>query len=295
MLDDDEVRHLAIKLLTQPTARDLQRRVGASNLSNGCDYCLACNLSGDFRETPMLDRAWGGRVIGTALHSLLEERAEVLMTNGAMREYRITLGTLGTYGMVNSTTDLVLPRERHAIDWKGTTDAKMALLLDYLAIQRGEPAPYGRTHQAHKKKPLSENAYAKELAKLEYKIAGYYGQLQLYGLGLNREGIPIERLSNVYVSRDSTMWWDNPAQDGYLDPSKLHGTAVLSFEYDETAALGYWNRALYIWESLEGGASVDDFTHNENCFPCSLDQREAKSVEQHQPKTPVVDVTFAAA
>lgn len=306
MLEDEEIRHLAIRLLTAPTARDKQRRVGASNLSNGCDYCLASNLSGDFRETPMLDRAWGGRVLGTAIHSVLEERVESMIAGqieslrglheDAIAEMRMAIGTLGTYGEVGSTSDLVLPSERHALDWKGTTDAKMALLLDYLAIQRGEPAPYGRLHQAHKKKPLSANAYDKELAKLEYKITGYYGQLQLYGMGIRNHGIPIDRLSNVFISRDSTMWWDNPSQDGYTDPTKLHGISVLSFRYDETYANGLWQRALFIWESLEGGASVNDFTRNEHCFPCGLDARDtAKPVEIHQPTIPVADVTFAAA
>lgn len=283
-LTDEEVRHLTIRLLTAPTARDKQRRIGASNLSNGCDYCLACNLSGDFRETPMLDRAWGGRVIGTAIHGVMEERVIAMRDKmieslhgqheDAIAEMRMTLGVLGTYGEVGSTSDLVLPSERHALDWKGTTDAKMALLLDYLAIQRGEDAPYGRLHQVHKRKPLSENAYNKEIAKLEYKITGYYGQLQLYGMGIRNRGIAIDRLSNVFISRDSTMWFDNPTQDGYSDNTKMHGVSVLSFDYDPDYANALWQRGLYIWEQLEGGATADDFTHNEHCFPCSLDARE---------------------
>lgn len=308
MLEDDEVRNIAIRLLTAPTARDRQRRIGASNLSNGCDYCLASNLSGDFRETPMLDRAWGGRVLGTAIHAVLEDRVSAMRSGtieslrglhqNAIAEMRMRLGALGTYGDVYSTADLVLPSERHALDWKGTTDPKMALLLDFLAIQRGEPAPYGRVHKVHKRKPLSENAYNEELGKLEYKITGYYGQLQLYGMGLWNEGHPVDRLSNVFVSRDSTMWFDNPAQDGYSDARKLHGVSVLSFDYDAEYASGLWQRGLFIHESLEGGASVDDFKRNEHCFPCSLDARgtsQSAEIPIRQPTTPVVDVTFAAA
>lgn len=288
-LTDDEVRHLTISLLKAPTARDKQRRIGASNLSNGCQFCLASNLMGDMRETPMLDRAWGGRVVGTAIHSIMEDRVELMradmienltgMHNDALAEYHMQIGELGSYGPVGSTTDVVLPSVRHALDWKGSTKAKMAIIMDFMAIQRGEPAPYGRLHKVHKEKPLSENAYAQELVKLEYKITGYYGQLQLYGMGLAKAGIPVDRLSNVFISRDDTMWFDNPTQDGYDDPKRMHGIFVLSFGYDENYAKAVWQRGLDTWGALENGAVPDDFARNENCFPCSLDGREAQKSE----------------
>lgn len=294
-LEDLEVRRLAIDLLTAQTVRDKQRRIGASNLSNGCDFCLASNLLGDMRDTPMLDRAWGGRTIGTAIHSLLEERAlEVQRAQSLLVEYRMKIGTLGTYGDINSTTDLVIPNEQHALDWKGSTLAKIALIQDFMARQRGEEPPYGRLHKVHKAKPLSERAYELEMVKMEYKMTGYYGQLQLYGLGLNRNDIPVHRLSNVYIARDATMWFDNPAMEGFTDPSRTHGIAVVSFKYSEEVALQYWERGVYIWNALEGGASVNDFKHNEHCFVCGLDARDAEPVE-HQPKTPVAEVTFGVA
>lgn len=318
-LDDSEVRHLAVSLLTAPTARDRQQRIGASNLSNGCDFCLASNLVGDFRDTPMLDRAYGGRVLGTAIHSVMEDRMRAAVDDASNRdrflkadisealaelghrfpdaliEHHIRLGVLGGYGPVGSTTDLVLPSELHALDWKGTTKAKAALLCDFLAIQRGEPAPYGRLHKVHKEKPLSEAAYAKELAKLEYKITGYYGQLQMYGFGLNRSGIRITRLSNVFISRDDTMWFDNPASDGYDDPKRMHGVNVLSFDYDESYALALWQRGLTIWEALENGATPADFAHNEHCFPCSLDSRDAAKADAEPIVAVEVTQDFAAA
>jgi hypothetical protein len=94
------------------------------------------------------------------------------------------------------------------------------------------------------------------------------------------------------------MWWDNSGQDGYMDPGKFHGTAVVSFDYDAEYAEAMWNRGLYIWNALEDGASVNDFAHSEHCFPCGLDARSSqKHVEEtpHIPANPVTEVTFCAA
>ena len=291
-LTDREARYMVIELLKAETDRDRQRTIGASNLANGCQFCLASNLTGDSRETPVTDRAWGGRVIGTAIHSILEERAKDPWFKerhpGALLEYRMSLGILGSYGPVGSTADLVLPSEQHAFDYKGTTNAKMALMIDYLATQRGEVAPYGRKHKVHKLKTLSEGDYAHEMRKVEYKIAGYYKQLQQYGLGLNREGIRITALTLLFVSRDDTMWFDNPSAEDYEHPARVHGTYALTFQYDEAFALSVWNRGLEIWEKLEAGATIADFPRHALCFPCSLDQRAAPAaaVEREYPSLP---------
>lgn len=299
-MTDQEVRHLAISLLTAPTARDTQRKIGASNLCNGCAYCLASNLVGDMRDTPMLDRAWGGRTVGTAIHGVMEERmraakdaareereflaahtetefrsrvSEQLLTIGrshpnALIEYNMSLGTLGSYGEIRSTTDLALPGQRHGLDYKGTTKKKSALMRDCL-----KQTSFGRSHKDVK---VSEKVYAEEMVKAEYKIRGYYGQAQLYAKGLNDNGIPTDRFSLVFISRDDSMWWDNPTSDGYEDPSKMRGVWVLSFDYDEAYATGLWNRGLQIWEALEGGAVPADFESDPNCFPCSLEARGTK-------------------
>jgi len=295
MLSDEELRHFAITLLTLETARDKQRRIGASNLSNPCDFCLASNLIGDMRETPTTSRAWGGRVLGTAVHGLLEDRLYELLTEtedraarlspaaqtirlshpDALVEHKMLLGELGTYGVVGSTADLVLPAERQVIDWKGTDDAKSAVLQDFLAIGRGEPAPYGRTHQVHKKKTLSEKAYAEKMLDMEFKVTGYFNQTQLYGLGLNRSGIPVDTASIVFISRDDTMWFDNPSENRYDDPTAMHGVWSMSFPYQEDYANAVWQRGLDIWAHLDAGGSPADFAHHPQCFPCGLDHEQA--------------------
>jgi hypothetical protein len=320
-LSDPEARHLAISLLTAPTARDKQRKIGASNLCNGCQHCLASNMMGDMRDTPMLDRAWGGRTVGTAIHGTMEERmtaaqdaaqaertfhdalqyqgsefqaqvSEQLLTigrsnPGALVEYNMSLGTMGTYGEIRSTTDLVLPAQRHGFDWKGTTKKKSALMRDFLGQTN-----FGRKHKDVK---LSENEYAKEMVKSEYRVNGYYGQLQLYGKGLNDNGIKVDRLSIVFISRDDTMWWDNPTSDGYEDASKMRGVWVLSFDYNEAYATELWDRGLEIWERLEAGEVPADFPSDPNCFPCGIEARDsAKTVTPILKPGPAIQATLAA-
>lgn len=310
MLTDHESRELIIQLLTAPTPRDKQKRIGASNLCNGCDYCLAANLTGDMRDTPLLDRVWGGRVIGTAIHGLLEERLNLALSlpeddgidrwnmggvlsdigrrhPDALVEHRMTLGTLGSYGEIGSTADLVLPGEQQAFDHKGTTIQKLCILIDFIEGKAGRPAPYGRTHAKVK---LSEKEYAKEMQKMEYKATSYFGQCCLYGLGLNREGIPIKRVTINFIARDHAMFFDNPTLDRYTDPKATKGIWSLGFDYSEEYAMALWNRGLFIWEKLEAGAVPTDFARNPLCWPCSMDAERVAKVDM-----PDIEVSFGAA
>lgn len=276
-LTNAELRHLTISLLTAETARDKQRRIGASNLANQCDYCLACAFMGISRDTPQTSRAWLGRVIGTALHGLLEQRAgAALDPSKVLIEHRISLGDLGTYGPVGSTLDFALIDEGHIVDWKGANIQDILLLDDFLRLARGQEPQYGRRHEKVK---LSERDYADKLRKVEYKAVGYKNQLHLYGLGLELEDRPVEMLSNMFIARDSTGWFDNPALSDYEHPKRVHGIYPLSFRYDRDYALAVWNRGLFIWEALEGGAGVEDFERHELCFPCSLDRQDAAKAE----------------
>jgi hypothetical protein len=314
-LSDAEVRHLTIELLTAATARDLQKTIGASNLANGCSYCLACAFAGISRDTPATDRAWSGRTIGTALHRHLEERfneaisahrvhiqavetekqrafyldgadmrqiiAGELASIGecypnAKTEFRITLGSIENYGTVGSTVDVVLPDERHGVDYKGSTRKKSALMQDFLSIQRGGEAIYGRTHAEIK---LSEKEYAKALEAQAYKLTGYYSQCQSYMDGLNRAGIPTERFSLVFINRDGTGWFDNPTQPDYELEKRTHDVWVLSFDHDPAYAKAVWDRGVNIWNQLFAGASVEDFESHPQCFPCSLDRKPEVAAE----------------
>ena len=301
-LTNDELRKLAVDILKAPTARDTQRTIGASNLANGCDYCLASNFLGDMRETPMLDRAYLGRVWGTAIHALKEGRLKNWLAivrkarregwdevkfqsvNALARRYpgmqvekRMTLGTIKGYGRVGSTADLFIPEEGDLLDWKGSKRKDILLLIDFLEMQAGREPIFGRTHADIK---LSEKEYASQMAKMEYKVIGYYAQLHLYGMGKSRQGYDVQQLSNVFIARDGTGWFDNPGLDGWEDARKKHDIYVLSFPFDPNYAQSVWDRGVKIWEKLQAGATPEDFEHNEHCFPCSLDAREAEKVAE---------------
>lgn len=293
-LTDDEVRRMAVGILKAPTARDTQRTIGASNLANGCDFCLASNLLGDMRETPMLDRAWGGRVIGTALHGLAEGRQKSWLRAAkraegndlkmravadfarnfpdAQVEKRIKLGRIPGYGAVGSTPDIFLPGEAHLFDWKGSTRKKSAIMRDFLWLQEGMTSPlFGRQHKEIK---LSEAAYEKELVKAEYKLTGYFAQTQLYMRGKANEGYEVRRSSLIFVNRDGTGWFDNPGLDGWEDETRTRDVWPVSFDYDPAYAEAVWQRGVTIWEDLQAGKTPFDFPRNEHCFPCSLDARD---------------------
>lgn len=175
-LEDQQVKRLILDLLKSPSERDRQVKVGASQISNPCDYCLARALHGG-PSAP--NRWWLGARIGTAIHATLEVEAEKHIDRprsyhfdaleGAKIEEKITLGYLEGYGYVTSKPDLALPKHQHLIDHKTSTKAKIA----------------------------------------KYKLDGvplaYIYQTQLYAWGLNKAGIKIDRISLNFIARDGTQ------------------------------------------------------------------------------------------
>lgn len=277
---------MTVDLFKQQKPRDKQRKVGASNLSNGCDYHLALDLLGTVRSPSVQDRAFMGRNVGDAIDDLLSDRFEkaksILGSMVAMRypdtqiQDNFPIGVLGTYGEVRSTTDWFIPSARRVGDWKNTLDAKLSIIMDAWEDLNGRPARFGRLHKSHKQKTLSEAAYAKEIEAAKYKIETYLRQITLYGRGKAMQGYDVETLCIVFISRDNTGWFDNPAFDGYDDPSKLHAVEVIPFWYDPEFAEAVWERGLSIWEALENGADAESFERHPLCWACSVSGETAK-------------------
>lgn len=286
--DDDEIRNMTIALLKRRTARDDQRRIGASNLSNGCDHCLAHNFLGNDRATPITDRAWMGKTWGTAQHSLLEQRInEALYFDGldaegretaremvetmlgldpdAKAEEHVFFAEISGYGRVGGTIDLLLPEQ--TVDWKGTTRKKLCVFIDFVEINKGNEAPYGRKH-AHVK--LSEAEYAKEMLAMKYKYTGYVGQQTLY-----MKGAGVTHASLVFLSRDGTGVFDNPNGARYVDRTAVHDVHVTSFDYNPAYADALIARGQAIWDYLEGGGTPAELQSHEQCFACGQDQQDA--------------------
>jgi YD repeat-containing protein len=177
-LEATQVKRLILDLLKNPSERDRQRKVGASNISQPCDYCLGMALSnGAFSENAS-NKWWLPARIGTAIHGALEDEEyknidrptsyhfEAL--EGALIEQRITLGTIDGYGVIGSKPDLVLTSHNHLVDHKTTTKEKLK----------------------------------------HYKLDGvplaYLYQTQLYAWGLNKSGIKIEHISLNFICRDGS-------------------------------------------------------------------------------------------
>lgn len=284
MLTDAEIRDLAIDTLTQRTARDAQRRIGASDLSDPCDFCLAAKLLGQSRETALSNKTWLGRTMGTAVHGLLEQRLSesntIANTDGAEVETHVWFADLGSYGKVGGSIDLSLPEQ--LVDWKGSTRKKTALMQDYLQslgeYRRGLPSRWTQQARGNWKLEfsdcsysLSDKDYQHEMAKQVTKVTGYYGQLTLYMKGSGRR-----RASIVFVNRDGTGFFDVPSEDGYNDPAKRHDVWVLSFDYNPEYAEALISRGTNIWNMLQSGSTVADFARHEHCFACSKELEDAR-------------------
>jgi hypothetical protein len=173
MLEDSQVRQLVIDLLRNPSQRDGQRLIGASEIGNPCSFCLANRLL-NTKPNGSRNPYWLGGRLGTAMHAALEEEAsnadtstyQFSVLNGARLEQTITLGEIQGYGTIRSKPDLVLVKEGHLLDYKSSTREKV------------------------------------KYYKLDGVPEQYIYQQQLYAWGLAQEGTPIEKISLVFVNRD---------------------------------------------------------------------------------------------
>lgn len=163
-------------MLNNPTERDKQRLVGASNIGNPCDFCLGNAMVANGQKK---NAFWMGARIGTAIHAALEHEAEQHVDTprapqfkylrGAKIEEKIVLGHVPGYGTIKSKPDLVLTEHDQLIDYKSTTKAK----LQKMRVTGTVPIQY-------------------------------IYQQQLYAWGLNNAGIKVKRIALVFIARDGT-------------------------------------------------------------------------------------------
>jgi len=234
LLTDYEVRQLTLRLFTQKSERDLQRKVGASQISDPCTYHLAQALISSKEEYV---KYWLGGKLGTATHMYLEdaiERADLEQfpeLTGAKVEEKIFLGEIEGYGKINSKPDLVLIEHNHLIDWKTSTRDKSRKL------QKMIDDPSGKD---------SGSAYT---------IKKYVAQTQLYAWGLNRSGTRIDNLSLVFINRDGTTEADVWSH---------------TFEYSEEFAQSMWDRLVNVWSALQESGDLELFDRDPECFKCRV-------------------------
>lgn len=300
MMTEDEVRDFFIRAINPRTARDNQLEVGASNLSNPCDRCLAHEIDGTPRVPMFLDAAWGGRVIGTAIHSHVERnlrRADsdasdtdlgqlALQFPGAQVERQVKLGALPGGRLITSTLDVFISSEGVLTDVKNTDMRKLAFIRDRVAVERGEDPIFGRGHQYTKvfyeKEPelfvqavkgVSEAVYEKELVHAGYKLERYSNQEHLYALGLTNEGIGVSQLFTVFVARDSAMTLENRDSARYLEERAPRGIVAIEMEFDPARGEVLWQRAVDITQALLDGATPDSFDAHLLCDICADEEK----------------------
>lgn len=292
VLDDEELRDLTISLLRAPSARDLQMRVGASDLSNSCDRCLGHRLLGNTIINPRSGAAWLKADIGTSMHGRLDRQVQNLINDPffpqlrtAAAEQHLIFGHIKGYGDVGGSIDLHFGERGQGIDYKGSDRLQSALLMDALLesgdsrfgdeprFKRGARGGWNFQVQSRGKQTahFSDAEYAAEKKAMLHKYAKYRAQQNLYALGLELQGVNVRKWSIVWINRDGTGFYDNPSNKDYTDPRKQRDIWVLSFNYDRNFALALIQRAQDIWDRLQAGGSPADEVQDPGCFSCSYE------------------------
>ena len=291
LLTDQEVRRLAIDLLNAPTARDAQTRIGASDLGNQCDFCLALSIAGKKRTSDISAKTWLGRTWGTAGHKMIEDRQNTLAWfkaryPEAKAEEHVWIHEFRNYGWMGGSIDMLLPYQ--IVDPKSSTRYKSSLLEDYLqrqgAIRQGlEPrwekqkrGNYKLVVDSHTVASLSEKDYLREMAGMGYKVNGYYGQQIPYLHALVRMGHPARTASLLFMNRDGTGFFDVPEGTDFENPVRKHDIWVYSFRYNADHAAMILDRAQFIIDRLADGAAMDDFDRHDLCWACGAEMEQEK-------------------
>ena len=227
---------LASLLLSSPTDRDMQRKIGPSTIGSPCKKCIAEALKGTFVETEQKrQRYWAGAAIGTAVHLYLEERAPLFIPE-LITERKVTIGELKGYGWISGTADGVLPPDVPfypvdkwtMLDWKTTQREKLTWIRQAALF----PPEAG------------ENAKLKEA---RFKLESYFGQTHLYAYGMVQAGVPVESILISFIARDAKT------EEDFFE---------VSLDYDEEYALAVWDRLVYIWKHLD----KKEFEGHPSCF-----------------------------
>ncbi|MBB4667077.1 hypothetical protein BKA24_001786 [Microbacterium marinum] len=289
IVSDSDIRYLAISMINAETERDRQTQIGASSFSNPCDNCLAAELAGHKRFNEFAERPYLGRALGTLLHNGLEGRQHIAQAlhPGAEMEQRVTCAVIPGYGEIPGHFDARLTN-KSILDWKGSKRHLMAILEDILQ-ERGqhrvglEPrwtqAKDTKAYKGGFKFKADEHTtvsfsyveFQKERQAMAHKHLWYYGQQNLY---MRASGAA--RASIVYIARDGTGFFDNPAFSGYDDPERKHDILVVSFNYDEAYTDALIQRGTDIVAALAGGAEISSFASHEACKFCSGEHEKAR-------------------
>ncbi len=237
------IRETVLDLLREETERDKQRLVGASNLSNPCTRCLAQDMAGmlhDDLEVAPRGNYYLGAVIGTAIHALLEERADEDRGINLLPEHRVIIGEIPGYGVLKSTSDLYVKDLAASVDYKTTTREKL-----------------GKYRTAVQLPPTDLDTEV--IVKSRLTLQQYDVQLNLYGKGMEDAGFPVETVNIVFICRDAKTEAD---------------VWVYSQPYRREIAERALTRAKKIWDALVSGKELDTFKSHHLCYRCNVLRKE---------------------
>ena len=229
-------------ILKQGTDRDKQRKVGASNISNPCDYCLGH----DFLGTKEQSKDFYLRTkIGTGVHLFMEEQIKNITSDKFVLypEERVKIGEIAGYGEfmnstddINSTSDLFYQDSGRGlvIDWKTTTREKLTELKKASKLSLDETSD-------------DKKAYA------QYSLKKYLYQCHLYGLGMENAGHKVDYVGASFI-----------CIDGFTDDDIW----AFMVPYDREKAELALERAQDIFTYLVSGGTVDELDSSPLCYSC---------------------------
>lgn len=224
-------KELILKLWKKPSARDLQKTIGASSFGSPCTYCVASELA---RTAPQeRSKFWLPSRIGTAIHLDFEHTVKRDLPN-AMPEQRVYLGELEDYGEIWSTCDFYDPDLAWLADFKTTTRTKLSM---YRLAVATEPDP------------LDLSA----VTEARFTLDKYKGQILSYGRGIELMGYPVRTVSLAFVCRD-----------GLTDEDVWS----LDLEYSREQADRVWDRLVSLWDYVRGGGDVEKLNSKPGCYTC---------------------------
>jgi hypothetical protein len=210
----------------------MQVKVGASNYSQPCAYCLGEQLMATAPGGQ--GRWWLGAVNGTAIHGYLEERAKQLRPAWEP-EQKVVMGVLPGYGTIKSTTDLYIPEQAFCGDYKTTTKEKLKWIKEALTHPQGD-------------------FELSTLSEARYKCDSYLNQLMSYGRGLILAGKNVEWVGLMFVCRDGK------------EDADVWGHTV---PYDAEQAEFVWSRLERLWAWLQEGNDRKTLPQHPYCYTCN--------------------------
>lgn len=225
-----------LNVLKTPTERDKQKKVGPSNLSNACTYCLAVQMTGGQESTIFTGQYWLGAKIGTATHEYVDNHgAQPYVIN----EQKNVIGEIEGYGTIKGSTDVFFPEEGEVGDLKTTTRDKLKFIKRAIT---DEPNEYETT----------------KVVEARAKVVAYQKQLFLYGRGWENLG---------YTVNGCVIWF--VCRDGQGDQDIW----TWRFPYSRQHADAAFDRAVKLWKYLSEGNDIEQLKSSPTCWTCNVNGR----------------------